>query len=307
MRFSRSAFGIALLLACASLLTACEHLGDVSKIGTTVATATGHISADEAASMNRVAEQTEKTAQDFTARQEHFLGRAVVAQILSQYPPYENEEVNRYLNELGQTLAAFSDRPETYGGYRFLALDEDTPNAFAAPGGFILVTRGLLERVENEAALAGVLAHEINHVSEGHGLDAIRQERVNQALIILATESARQYGSNDLRQLTDAFGGAVGDVTNKLINSGYSRDFERDADAGAVALLQRTGYGLDEYLALLEQMDHGDDGSPGFFNSHPHVGDRIEIVENALDESRSPTSGARLARFQSHITEPLGR
>ncbi len=75
---------------------------------------------------------------------------------------------------LGQSLVIFSDRPETFGGYHFLLLDSNEINAFAAPGGLILVTRGMLQCCANEDELAAVLAHEIAHVEKKHGLTAIK-------------------------------------------------------------------------------------------------------------------------------------
>jgi len=157
-----------------------------------------------------------------------------VATVLQTYPSLDQPEANNYLNLLGQSLAVFSDRPETFGGYHFLLLDSDEVNAFAAPGGLILVTRGMLRCCENEDELAAVLAHEICHVEMKHGLQAIKQGRMTEALTILAAESAKQFGNEELATLTREFEASVGDIVMTLTTSGYSRAQERDADAAAV-------------------------------------------------------------------------
>ena len=102
---------------------------------------------------------------------------------------------------LGQSLAQFSERPETFGGYHFLALDSAEINAFAAPGGLILVTRGLLDCCQTEDELAAVLAHEIGHVEKQHGLRAIRTGRLNSALTILAVEAGKNLAGEQLAEV----------------------------------------------------------------------------------------------------------
>ena len=152
------------------------------------------LSDSEADSVKRGAQAVEKTFQDLTPEQEYYIGRAVAAQVFQSYPPLDKPKANNYLNLLGQSLAVFSDRPETFGGYHFLLLDSDEINAFAAPGGLILVTRGMLRCCENEDELAAVLAHEICHVELKHGLSAIKQSRLTSAFTIIAAESAKQIG-----------------------------------------------------------------------------------------------------------------
>ena len=105
-----------------------------------------------------------KSAEDFTPDQEYYLGRGVAATLLGQYRALRTPAANEYLNLLGQSLAKYSTKPNTFGGYRFLLLDTPEINAFAAPGGLILVTRGLAQCAANEDELAAVLAHEIAHV-----------------------------------------------------------------------------------------------------------------------------------------------
>ncbi len=115
--------------------------------------------------------------QSFTYEQEHYLGRAIAAAILDKYGLYKDPSANRYVTLVGQTVAAHSDLPQTFGGYRFLILDSDEVNALAAPGGIIFITRGMLRACENEDQLAAVLAHEVAHVQARHGVELIKDSR----------------------------------------------------------------------------------------------------------------------------------
>ena len=218
------------------------------------------ISADQAESITRGAKAVEKSWQDLTPEQEYYIGRAVAAQVFQTYPPLDRPQANEYLNLLGQSLAIFSDRPETFGGYHFLLLDSDEINAFAAPGGLILVTRGMLRCCENEDELAAVLAHEICHVEQKHGLSAIKQGRLTEAFTIIAAESAKQMGGEELAALTRGVrgvGGRRGDDPHDqrlLAEAGTRRGCRRGGNffsvpairtAAMITMLQR----MDERLA----------------------------------------------------------
>jgi predicted Zn-dependent protease len=202
----------------------------VTEVGTALGTATGTITPEQAASINRGAQAMERSFKDITPEQEHYIGRSVAATVMGSYKPYDEEAANRYLNVLGQILAQASDRPETFGGYHFQLLDSDEINAFAAPGGLIMVTRGMVRCCKSEDALSAVLAHEIGHVQGNHGLRAIRSSRLTDAFTILAVESAKNLAGQNVAELTKAFEGSIGDVTSTLMNSGYSRGLEREAD-----------------------------------------------------------------------------
>lgn len=131
-----------------------------------------------------------RSMEDFTPEQEYYIGRAVTASLLGTYRPLNDQAANDYVNALGQSLALFSDMPLTYGGYRFQIVDSEEINAFAAPGGFILVTRGLIRCCPNETALAAVLAHEIAHVQHRDALRSIKKSRITEALGIIGGEAS---------------------------------------------------------------------------------------------------------------------
>ncbi len=267
-------------LAAGAMVAGC---GSVARLATEVAADQGAITAEQAGSINRSVDGLERYWTDLTAEQEHYIGRAVAATLLAQYPPLDHPAANRYLNQLGQALALASERPETFGGYHFLMLDSDEINAFACPGGLILVTRGLVRCCETEDALAAVLAHEIGHVAGKHGLRAIKSSRLTSALAILATEGARTFGGEDVARLAEDLEASITDITQTLVRSGYSRELEGEADGAAVAMLAATGYSPRGLSAMLGAMqERWSPSGPGFMRTHPAPRDRLDAVTPLL-------------------------
>lgn len=280
--------------ATVALLPGCST---VAEYGTMAGQAAGVLTQDQAQSINRTAVAVEKTYQDITPEQEYYIGRSVAATVLSAYKPYDVEGLNRYLNVVGQTLALYSDKPETFGGYHFLVLDSDEVNAFAAPGGLILVSRGLLRCCRSEDALAAVLAHEIGHVQGQHGLRAIKKGRLTSALTTLALEAGKNLAGQNLAEITRAFEGSVQDVTSTLMNSGYARALENEADASAVQILSRAGYDPRALVELLNEMKPRlAADARGFGKTHPSPDVRIQHVDGLL--AGLPASSSRSLRQQ---------
>ncbi len=271
----------------------------VTEIGTKIGEISGKLTPEQSKSIQRSAQAVEKTYQDITPEQEYYIGRTVAATVFQTYKPYNNEAANQYLNVIGQTMAQASDRPETFGGYRFQIVDTDEINAFAAPGGLIMVSRGMLRCCKTEDALAAVLAHEIGHVQGQDGLKSIKTGRLTSALTILTAESAKNLGGMELAELTKAFEGSVTDITSTLMNSGYSRGLEREADQSAVILMGRVGYDPNALVDMLSEMNRQlRPGGPGFAKTHPAPKDRIADVKQALGVTARPVaSEVRQRRF----------
>ncbi|MGE5294821.1 MAG: M48 family metalloprotease [Solirubrobacterales bacterium] len=286
---------LALSVSIPALFVGCEGLPEA---GTEFGRAVGVIDDDQADSILRVGKAVEKTWQDLTPEQEYYIGRAVAAKVFQTYPPLDRAQANDYLNVLGQSLVIFSDRPETFGGYHFILLDSNEINAFAAPGGLILVTRGLVQCCQNEDELAAVLAHEIAHVEKKHGLTAIKSARLTSALTILGAEGAKQLAGDDLAQVVGDFEGSVGDVVKTLTVSGYSQKQERSADDGAVEILRRAGYPGTALITMLQRMDQrlGSTGG-GFGDTHPSAQSRIDSVSSEIVGTSVAASPARQQRF----------
>jgi beta-barrel assembly-enhancing protease len=284
----------------AALSVGCASLAEVV---TEVGVSTGAMTKEQADSINKSAQAVEKTFQDITPEQEYYIGRSVAATVLNQYKPFDEDAANEYLNTLGQTLAQASDKPETFGGYHFLVMDSDEINAFSAPGGLILVSRGMIRCCKTEDALAAVLAHEIGHVQNQHGLRAIKKGRLTGALTTLAVEAGKNLGGQELAEVTKAFESSITDITSTLMSSGYARALESQADKAAVTIMQRVGYNPQALVDMLGQMKANlKPGGLDFAKTHPDPNVRIAEVQKLIGAS-VPVSAppARQKRFAKAV------
>ncbi len=284
-----------------ALATGCST---VTQVGTVVGQATGYVTPEQSDAIVRSAQAVEKTFQDITPEQEYYIGRSVAATVLATYKPFDMEAANAYLNLLGQTVAQFSAKPEVFGGYHFLLLDTDEVNAFAAPGGLILISRGMVRCCKSEDELAAVLAHEVSHVNNQHGLKAIRKGRLTSALTTLGSAAGQTLGGAQLAEVTAAFEGSISDITSTMMNNGYARTTEFEADKGAVQIMQRLGYNPAALITMLEQMQKQlKPGGHDFAKTHPAPEVRITELKKLVTASQAaPAQEARLARFQKAMS-----
>lgn len=259
------------------------------------------------AAVQQTVEAVQTASQEITPKQEYYVGRAVAANILATRKAYSEQTATDYLNVLGRSLSLYSERPETYGGYHFLIMDSDEINAFAAPGGLIMVSRGLLRCADSEETAAAILAHEISHVVLRHGLKSISNARWTAALQAGANAGVQVAGSPELKQLTGVFKDSINDVTNTLVNSGYSREFELQADQMALVIMRGAGYdprALKEMLTVMKSKLKP--GGPDFAKTHPAPQDRIAAVDKALAGKPAvvvtpAAESARQARYRAAL------
>lgn len=295
---------LAFTLAAIMLTAGCQTVETISNVAADAAAELGAITPEQQDSIKKTTTSIIKAFDSITPEQEYYIGRTVGAMILSQYKPYDNPAATQYLNTLGQSIARASDRPETHGGYHFLILDTDEINAFAAPGGLIFISRGMLRCCRNEDALAAVLAHEIGHVACKHGLQAISKSRFTSAGMTLLSETAKSLGPRELAEITKTFEGSVNDITATLINSGYARRLESAADAAAVKTLRTIGYdpkGLEDVLTQVAAHSSGAEKT-GLAKTHPDPGDRIREIKELIGQSPdAPSPAQRQARFQQAL------
>ena len=276
-------FGLMMVIALPALFTGCKSVETATNVGSAIGVATGMLTDSQADSLKKTTIAVARSFQDITPEQEYYIGRAVGAVILEKYRPFQDESAITYVNVLGQTLANASDRPETFGGYHFLILDSDEINAFAAPGGLIFITRGMLACCRNEGALAAVLAHEIGHVQSKHGLQAIKKSRITTALTTIGVEGTKTFAGEGLATLTQTFGESITDITKTLVNNGYSREFEREADRSAILILERVGYNPNGLVDMLREMDKRlKPGGLDFAKTHPAPKNRIEDISSVI-------------------------
>jgi predicted Zn-dependent protease len=218
------------------------------------------------------------------------IGKDVAARTLGTYRIIRDEKLQRYLNSVGMWVALQSDRPAL--PWRFAAVESEQVNAFAVPGGAVLVTRGMLKTLSNEAELACVLGHEIGHVVRKHHL------------ALLQKDILRQTGT---RAVSDQIsqGGVQGQAKKFLVAEGselyarsLDRDSEREADNDGVLLAARAGYDAGACLVFMKRLAglKQDAGSlASLYKTHPRASERAGDVGNALEalEGVTPGAGAR--------------
>ncbi|UTC62466.1 M48 family metalloprotease [Treponema sp. OMZ 787] len=229
--------------------------------------------------------------------EEYYIGREVAAVILSNYKLYRNKQLENYLNLICMTLVLNSDVPESYNGYHVAILDTDEINAFATPGGHVLVTKGLLSCTDSEDALAGVIAHELGHIQLKHGIGAIKANRMTAAAVeSSATMALGAEKKADLKFLEDA----SKEIVTTLVNSGYSKTQEYAADSFAVKLMAKSGYdpnAMTEMLKIMGEKQKND--HRGFGKTHPSADSRIKYVEKEAKKlAGSYNRSERLRRYQ---------
>lgn len=203
--------------------------------------------------------------------------------MLKEYKQITDEKLVSYVTSIGGRLAKVSDRPHLT--YDFTIIDSDLVNAFSVPGGFVFVTRGLLEQLKSESELAGVLGHEMGHVNAYHGIQMMQKEMGYGVLTTLgAIAAATQAGPEAMimmMQTTNLF-------TN-LYLLGYSRQDELQADHLGFRYVLRAGYnpqGLIRFFRRLESLEDSREkeaeGWDLYFRTHPPTADRIRILQNIM-------------------------
>jgi beta-barrel assembly-enhancing protease len=281
----------------------CETLESAGNLASVIGEQQGYLSSAQSESLRKSTAAVSKSLEEFTPEQEYYIGRSVGAVVLSKYPAHANDQANNYINTLGQTLAAASDKPEIFAGYHFLILNSDDINAFATPGGHIFITRGLIRCCPTEDALAAILAHEIGHIQLRHGMQSIEKARNTQALTVLATEGAKTFGSADVAQLTDSFSGVISDIVNTMINNGYSRTLEYQADQVSIKLVKRVGYNPEGLIDVLKVMEKNlKKGGSDFAKTHPAPTDRIKELQSKGQQFTAVSEPKpRSRRFQAAL------
>jgi beta-barrel assembly-enhancing protease len=243
----------------------------------------GHLGAITNIAM-QTAPKVFQAARPINDSEEYYVGRAVAARILSNYPLHQDPKLTEYVNLVGQTVARKSSRPSTFRGFHFAVLDTTELNAFACPGGTIFITLGLIRTCETEEQLAAVLAHEVSHVAHKDGINSISQSRWTEVLTTMGTTAAKQYGGA-AGELVTLFEGSIDDVFKTIVVNGYSRSAEEAADAEALSTLTAAGYNSSAMVGLLAKMMTTDRGGTGISKTHPPTSDRLSLVRAKVTET----------------------
>lgn len=215
------------------------------------------------------------------------IGKQIAGNLLGASPLVKDPVLQKFINNVGRWVASQSERPDL--PWHFGVIDSKDVNAFAAPGGYIFVTRGLYQQLQNEAALAGVLAHEIGHVIRQHHLKLLQQS----SLVALGGEAlARQTGNNAKVQQLIGSGAEV--VARSL-----DKNAEFEADSIAVVLSARAGYDPFSFPEVLQGIGHiaKDDNSVELlFKTHPHPDERLDKLNVAMSDRLDNIKGLTLDR-----------
>lgn len=211
--------------------------------------------------------------------EERQLGADVAATLLGASPTLANPEAQKYVNRVGLWIALQGTRPNL--PWRFAVIDNPNVNAFATPGGYVFITRGLLESLGSEAELAGALAHEIAHVEKMHHLKAIRKDARLKLLGKGATQVLKKRtDAEEMERLKE-----VGTVTKGLYARGLDKADEFEADRVGAVLAARAGYdpyGLAQVLQTLDSVNPGSSQFALLFKTHPKPADRLAQLDQAL-------------------------
>jgi predicted Zn-dependent protease len=230
-----------------------------------------------------------------TDEEEKQLGEQVSQQLRTRFGVMQDEKVTRYVTLVGTVLAQASSKPKL--DWKFVVLDTDGVNAYAAPGGFVHITRGLLGLMKNEAELAGVLGHEVTHITERHTVEAIKKGK----LVNMGGEAAG--GGGGLRQQFLSRMAAA--AFNKIFEGEFSRDDEDESDKIGSQLANKVGYapnGIAEVLKKIQARNGSREERNGMFASHPAIKDRISNNEKLIKSARLTATATAEPRYRQNIT-----
>jgi predicted Zn-dependent protease len=212
-----------------------------------------------------------KPLQPTSEQDEITLGKDVAANLVGAAPLVQDTALQAYVNKVGKWIALHTSRPEL--PWHFGVLDTDSVNAFATPGGYVFITRGMLLHMRDESELAGVLAHEISHVIEKHALNTMRKDK----LLGMASDTLSRNKPGYAKLVS---------AGTELYARGLDKEDEFAADRMGVVLAARSGYdpyGLPSVLQTLASINPKDDAVALMFKTHPDSEQRLELVTNAME------------------------
>lgn len=229
---------------------------------------------------------------DMDEPQEVEVGRSVAAAVGGRYKLLRDVALTKYVALVGNTVAAASDRPDLR--YYFAVLDTPQPEALAAPGGFVFISKGALDVMKDEAALAAVLGHEVGHIALKHHNATIKAQRTK-ALAMFGANIGLSFVPGPAGYFTPVMS-LVADGIAEGVLKGHSRGEEMESDRVGFQYAARAGYdpaGLREFLAEL-QSKKTDAGVAQFFSTHPGIDDRLQ-EQTKMQQARTGSGGKREA------------
>lgn len=224
---------------------------------------------------------------DYTPEQETRIGKQLAGDLLGAAPLVKDDGLQRYVNLVGNWVAQQSGRTDI--SWHFGVIESEDINAFAAPGGYVLVTKGLYRQLNNEAELAGVLGHEIAHITKKHHLKVLKKST-------LISELGKAVG-NQTRNSDAAVQNLLGNGA-EMMARGLDKDAEYEADRIGVVLAARAGYtpwGLPEVLQDLAALPAKDSRTSFLYKTHPLPADRLAKLGEAVGDRFDDVGGRDMA------------
>ena len=262
------------------------------------------------AQVNDLPDLGESSRAELSPQMERKIGESIMNQIRLREPSYvDDPEVNDYLAQLGRRLVEASANPT--GEFHFFAIRDNTVNAFAMFGGYIGVNTGTVLTAQSESELAGVLAHEIAHVTQDHLARQIAKEKQNTIPSLIAMA----IGVLAARSNTSVAAGAITSVQAGMIQAqlAYSRDFEREADRVGFQSLEKAGFdvhGMGDFFERLQKAGRlYENNAPVYFRSHPLTVERLSDMQNRAQNSpyRQVVSGLDFHLVRAKLRAQAGQ
>lgn len=224
----------------------------------------------------KVQKNVQQATTEISEPKEIELGDGIASNLLGAAPLFQDQRVQKYVNNVGRWLALQTERPDL--PWQFGILDDNDINAFAVPGGYIFITKGMLARMKSEAELAGVLAHEISHVLMKHHLQAIKKSARTELMAEFAGQALQQKGADPaLTKLVSA--------GTEVYTRGLDKNDEFEADRMGVVIAARGGYdpyGLPAVLQTLQGINPQDSGLALMFKTHPALTNRLDLLDKLM-------------------------
>lgn len=225
---------------------------------------------------------------DYSLEEENRIGKQIAGDLLGAVQLVRDDKLQNYVNLVGNWVALQSGRTDIT--WRFGVLDTEDINAFAAPGGYIFVTKGLYRRLNNEAELAGVLGHEIAHVSQKHHLKVLKQS----SLIGELGKAVSSKAKDSDQAVQNLIGNGA-----EIMARGLDKNAEFEADRIGIVYAARAGYdpwGLPGVLQDMAALPAKDSRTSLLYKTHPHPADRLAALGEAVNGRLDAVSGKDLAK-----------